>query len=119
MIKFKCAIHKKTGQIISYEDWQMALDKPNTIFISFSTRHWRDPRKLERWDYRPLDIILSDDFEIIQDDDFNLNDYIAIDIALSKDNTHFCFGEEDSLFKKIQNKINSLNDFECKYGRRK
>lgn len=119
MVEFKYAIHKKTGQIVSYEDWKKGLENPNTIFTTISIKHWKNPKKLECWDYRPMDIILKDDFEIVYNDDFTLEDYINIDIALNNDGFYY-FGETTyNPIKKVENKIKEYKDFEIKYGRDK
>jgi hypothetical protein len=60
MIKFKCAIHKETGIIINYNEWKEKVEDKRTLecIVIESTYD-----KL----YKPIDILINDDFEIIYD----------------------------------------------------
>ena len=70
MIKFKYAIHKQTKAVIPYETF-LEYYKNNTDILlsnqSFS-EEMRTITKTETYYYSPIDILTSDDFEIIYDD---------------------------------------------------
>jgi hypothetical protein len=66
MIKFQCIIHKETGTVIKYEDWKERLERNDYI-------DWED-NKTGLWYYRPKDVLFSDDFEIIYNSEFTLQE---------------------------------------------
>ncbi|OSA95663.1 UNVERIFIED_ORG: hypothetical protein B2H93_04380 [Clostridium botulinum] len=65
MIKFKYAIHKDTQTLFTYEDWLK--------YKEFNTELWFSVDNI-KFKYKPIDIILSDDFEIIYDNGFTTNE---------------------------------------------
>ena len=69
MIKFKCAIHKQTKTVIPYETFLEYYRNNTDIFLSnqsFSER-MKAMTRIETYSYRPIEIIMGDDFEIIYD----------------------------------------------------
>lgn len=62
MIKFNSLIHKETGTVIKYQDWKRDLEKVNLVIINGYDA------------YEPDEIIFSDDFEIIYDSEFTLDE---------------------------------------------
>ena len=70
MIKFKCAIHKQTKAVIPYETFLEYYRNNTDILLSnqsFSER-MKAMTRIETYFYSPIDILISDDFEIIYDD---------------------------------------------------
>lgn len=70
MIKFKCAIHKQTKAVIPYETFLECYK--NNMIVFFSNQSFSEEMgtiaKTEINSCRPIDILTSDDFEIIYDD---------------------------------------------------
>ena len=69
MIKFKCAIHKQTKTVIPYETFlEYYRNNTNMLFSNQSfSEEMRTMTKTETYFYSPIDILTSDDFEIIYD----------------------------------------------------
>lgn len=61
MIKFKYAIHKATQTLFTYKDWLK--------YKEFNAELWFSVEDF-KFKYSPIDIILSDDFNIIYDNGF-------------------------------------------------
>ncbi|MBY6838664.1 hypothetical protein [Clostridium botulinum] len=61
MVKFKYAIHKETQILFTYGDWLK--------YKEFNAELWFSVENV-KFKYNPIDIILSNDFEIIYDNGF-------------------------------------------------
>ena len=70
MIKFKCAIHKQTKTVIPYETFLEYYRNNTDILLSNQSfsEEMGVMTKTETYFYRSIDILTSDDFEIIYDD---------------------------------------------------
>ena len=70
MIKFSYAIHKQTKTVIPYETFlEYYKNNTNMLFSNQSfSEEMRTMTKTETYFYSPIDILTSDDFEIIYDD---------------------------------------------------
>ena len=70
MIKFKCAIHKQTKAVIPYETFlEYYRNNTNMLLSNQSPSERMEVMiKPETYFYSPIDILISDDFEIIYDD---------------------------------------------------
>ena len=70
MIKFKYAIHKQTKAVIPYETFlEYYRNNTNMLFSNQSLSERMEVMiKPETYFYSPIDILTSDDFEIIYDD---------------------------------------------------
>ena len=70
MIKFKYAIHKQTKTVIPYETFLEYYRNNTNMFFSNQSLSERMEAmiKTETYFYSPIDILTSDDFEIIYDD---------------------------------------------------
>ena len=67
MIKFSYAIHKQTKTVIPYETFLEYYRNNTNMFLS--NQDFLDSREGMGWyQYSPIDILTSDDFEIIYDD---------------------------------------------------
>ena len=71
MIKFNVLIHKETGTIIQYADWLRFL-KERTIYI------WRENCSQGEWRYLPKEMLFSEDFEIVYEQDFTTAELIQL-----------------------------------------
>lgn len=99
MIKFNCLIHKETGTVIKYEDWKEKLKNDNVIV-------WKDEKLNGTWQYKPKNILFSDDFEIIYDSEFTTEE--LTDIYRGMNNKRLCH--------KISEMLNDRCQLEMKYG---
>ena len=100
MIKFKCAIHKQTKTVIPYETFLEYYRNNTDMFLSnqsFSER-MKAMTRIETYLYRPIDILTSDDFEIIYDD---ILTYYEIGYILWKTRLR---EENEQLFCKLKDK---------------
>ena len=104
MIKFKCAIHKQTKTVIPYETF-LEYYRNNTNMLlsnqSFS-EEMRTITKPETYFYSPIDILTSDDFEIIYDD---ILTYYEIDDVLWRTRLR---EENEQLFYKLRDKSEEM-----------
>ena len=104
MIKFKCAIHKQTKTVIPYETFLEYYRNNTDMFLSnqsFSER-MKAMTKIETYLYRPIDILTSDDFEIIYDD---ILTYYEIGYILWKTELK---EENEQLFTKLRDKSEKM-----------
>lgn len=67
MVKFTALVHKETGKVIQYEEWLKLLETDNIHM-------WKDKINNGTWQYKPQNILFSDDFEIIYDSEFELEE---------------------------------------------
>ena len=104
MIKFKCAIHKQTKTVIPYETF-LEYYRNNTD-ICFSNQSFSERMKamtrIETYFCRPIDILTSDDFEIIYDD---ILTYYEIGYILWKTRLR---EENEQLFTKLRDKSEKM-----------
>ena len=104
MIKFKYAIHKQTKTVIPYETFLEYYRNNTDMFLSnqsFSER-MKAMTKIETYLYRPIDILTSDDFEIIYDD---ILTYYEIGDILWKTELK---EENEQLFTKLRDKSEKM-----------
>ena len=104
MIKFKYAIHKQTKTVIPYETFLEYYRNNTNILLSnqsFSER-MKAMTKIETYLYRPIDILTSDDFEIIYDD---ILTYYEIGDILWKTEIK---EENEQLFCKLKDKSDKM-----------
>jgi hypothetical protein len=95
MIQFKALIHKETGTAIKYEDWKEKLEDNEYIVINNYT-------------HGPMEMILNDDFEIIYNSEFILEEIETI--FYGKQNSN------DKLMKKIHTNMYDKEFLKDKYG---
>lgn len=96
MVKFRYLIHKETGAVIKYEDWKRDLEKVNLVIINGYDA------------YEPDEIIFSDDFEIIYDSEFTLEELRDIFRGRQK--------SDNELMEKLCKNINDREFAKSKYG---
>lgn len=117
MIEFKYVIHKPTKTIIKYEDWLKAFDENKTLsFKKILPVNFNKTIKevaSEVYKYKPINILPSDSFEFVYNDDFTRNDYFEM-INLLIGNPFF---QDTELLEKIHDKIEEIDELEYKYGR--
>ena len=111
MIKFKYAIHKQTKAVIPYETF-LEYYRNNTNMLlsnqSFS-EEMRTTIKPETYFYSPIDILTSDDFEIIYDD---ILTYYEIGDILWRTRLK---EENERLFYKLRDKSKEMISLMCMY----
>ena len=111
MIKFKYAIHKETQGLLTYNDWLKYLksDYKNITFITrVSNINWETSFKKEntkRYTYKVEDVLISDDFEIIYDNEFSEAEYEQLYLSTNYD-----------LSDKILNKLHKINSIKSRFG---
>ena len=105
MIKFKYAIHKKTQVLLTYDDWLKYL-KSDYENITFNTRV--SNINLKRYTYKVKDVLMSDDFEIIYDNEFSEAEYEQLYLSTRLD--HY------DLSDKILNKLHKINSIKSRFG---
>jgi len=100
MIKFKYAIHKSTQTLFTYEDWLNYKDDDR--YYSFVVD------ENIRVKFKPMDMILSDDFEIIY------NEFTLDELEIIRSFIHYTEHEDlkDKLTKKIRKIQNIINRFD-------
>ena len=96
MLKFKYAKRKGDVTEISYEEFIRAYRCNEPIYI---LKCYEPTQKIVRERVYPLDILFSDEWEIVTEKDFTISELIAIKMALSKDIT------KDKLINKIDGVI--------------
>lgn len=96
MLKFKYAKRKGDVTEISYEEFIRAYRCNEPIYL---WKCYEPTQKIVRERVNPLDILFSDEWEIVYYKDFTISELIAIKMALSKDIT------KDRLINKIDNII--------------
>ena len=96
MLKFKYAKRKGDVTEISYEEFIRAYRCNEPIYI---LKCYEPTQKIVRERVNPLDILFSDEWEIVTEKDFTISELIAIKMALSKDTT------KDKLINKIDGVI--------------
>ena len=96
MLKFKYAKRKGDVTEISYEEFIRAYRCNEPIYI---LKCYEPTQKIVRERVNPLDILFSDEWEIVTEKDFTISELIAIKMALSKDIT------KDKLINKIDGVI--------------
>jgi hypothetical protein len=95
MIKFSTLIHKETGTVIKYEDWKKLSPYDDKTYID------------KNHSYSDIEMLFSDDFEIIYDSDFTLEELRILFRGNQKYN--------EELMKKICKKI-SDKEYYKQYG---
>lgn len=103
MIKFNCLIHKETGTVIKYEDWKEAAERDNFIIVK-GAEVFVNPKNI----VKAREMLFSDDFEIIYDSEFTLEELGII----FRGNQRFV----EKLMKKICKDINDKEFLKNKYG---
>ena len=101
MVKFRYLIHKETGTVIKYEDWKEQLEKDYPII-------WNDDKGEGKWVYNSKNILFNDDFEIIYDSEFTLEELRDIFRGRQK--------SDNELMEKIAKNINDREFLKNKYG---
>ena len=96
MLKFKYAKRKGDVTEISYEEFIRAYRCNEPIYI---LKCYEPTQKIVRERVKPLDILFSDEWEVVTEKDFTISELIAIKMALSKDIT------KDKLINKIDGVI--------------
>lgn len=114
MIKFKYAIHKETQVLLTYDDWLKYL-KSDYDNIAFNTRvlniNWESSfrkKDLKRYTYKVKDVLISDDFEIIYNNEFTEAEYEQLYLSTKLD--HY------DLSNKILNKLHKINSIKSRFG---
>ena len=103
VIKFKYAIHKETKTVIPYETFLERYNENREIYLPISNQDFLDSREGMGWyQYSPIDILTSDDFEIIYD---NILTYYEIGDILWGTRLK---EENEQLFTKLRNKSEEM-----------
>ena len=97
MVKFRYLIHKETGTVINYDVWKERLETDNII-------KWKDKEMNGTWQYKPKKILFNDDFEIIYDSEFTLQELYKL------------YGLSGDLAPKISKNINEKEKIFTRYG---
>ena len=101
MIKFSALIHKETGTVIKYDDWKEQLEKDYPIM-------WNDKKGEGKWIYDSNKILFNDDFEIIYDSEFTLEELRDIFRGRQK--------SDNELMEKLCKNINDKEFLKLKCG---
>lgn len=111
MIKFKYAIHKQTKTVIPYETFLEYYRNNTNMFLSNQSLSERMEVmiKPEAYFYCPIDILTSDDFEIIYD---NILTYYEIGDILWRTRLK---EENERLFYKLIDKSKEMISLMCMY----
>lgn len=96
MLKFKYAKRKGDVTEIPYEEFIRAYRCNEPIYV---LKCYEPTQKIVRERIYPLDILFSDEWEVVTEKDFTISELIAIKMALSKDIT------KDKLINKIDGVI--------------
>ena len=112
MIEFKALVHKKSGAVISYDEWinigdnivEIHFNYPVSIIeysdIKFNTYTFKGTK---------LDMLVSDDFEIVYNNEFTYSEYWELmNISAEKG---IMWLEEKAI-----KKINYIEKKDIKYG---
>ena len=103
VIKFKYAIHKETKTVIPYETFLERYNENREIYLPISNQDFLDCREGMGWyQYSPIDILTSDDFEIIYD---NILTYYEIGDILWRTKLK---EENEQLFTKLRDKSEEM-----------
>lgn len=109
MIEFKALIHKPTEQVFKYEDW---VNMNNNKIYTFNIAEYKDNKEIDRreWIYTKLEMLLSDDFEIVYNNEFTKGEYFEIlSQAIQVDG--------NILIKdKTKNKLKYIEELKYKYN---
>lgn len=97
MIKFKYAIHKATQTLFTYEDWLK--------YKEFNTELWFSVEDI-KFKYSPIDIILSDDFNIIYDNGFTTEEIKEMMWSMDTSANDNKYKIIDKLAKEIKTRYN-------------
>lgn len=105
MIKFNCAIHKGTGTIITYDEWLKEIQEQDSIVDRPVEKQMSENEILS---YRPKQILFSDNFLIIYNSEFTIEE-----LKLAKECIGMSISEnvgDDDLNKEcdLENKIRHL-----------
>lgn len=112
MIEFKALVHKKSGAVISYDEWINIGDNIVEIHFNYPVS------KIEYGDIKfntytfkgtKLDMLVSDDFEIVYNNEFTYSEYCELmNISTEKG---IAWLEEKAI-----KKINYIEKKDIKYG---
>lgn len=70
MIQFNCIIHKETGTVIKYEGWIERVKSGGKLgFFDVKTGEWN---------FEPKEMLFSDDFEIIYNSEFTVDELFEL-----------------------------------------
>jgi hypothetical protein len=112
MIKFNCIIHKETGTVIKYEDWlkcierQKAKNKESIMYIKNRIKFDEKMENLKDFDYKYKlkDMLFNDDFEIIYESEFTIEELISLQSGVGVVIGEYGEDEElEKLYEKIEN----------------
>jgi hypothetical protein len=108
MIKFNCLIHKETKNIIDYATWQRGLEKGQSFILGYHGTHIVKEMDKEFYRYTAEEMLFTDDFKIIYDSDFTLEELRVIFRGNQRYN--------EELMRKILKNINDKEFNKDKYG---
>jgi hypothetical protein len=111
VIEFRALIHKATEKVISYEDW-LELLKNNNLLV------WKDEYNNGTWQYKPQNILFSDDFEIIYNSEIDLEALKVIHESLDKLINEYFYEDCDvyNLKDMVFNYMEAKESLKDKYG---
>ncbi|NFH00724.1 hypothetical protein FC831_10435 [Clostridium botulinum] len=114
--KFKYAIHKDAQTLFTYEDWlQLMKENKNIIRIckfEASCDRYDYLDKPNTISYKPIDIVLSNDFEIIYDNGFTTNELKEMMWSMdtsANDNKY-------TIIDKLDKEIKARHNIEQRFG---
>ena len=103
MVKLRYLIHKETGTVIKYEDWKEAAERDNFIIVK-GAEVFVNPKNI----VKAREMLFSDDFKIIYDSEFTLEELRDIFRGRQK--------SDNELMKKICKNVNDKEFIKSKYG---
>lgn len=105
MIKFSYAIHKQTKTVIPYETFlEYYRNNTNMLLSNQSLSERMEVMiKPETYFYSPIDILTSDDFEIIYDSFLSMDD--IINAYYGCDMSHLPIDLKENLIKDLNKKV--------------
>lgn len=102
--------HKKTGIMIDEDMVRDCIENNFNIYVQddICIPISGILEKIKTFEYRGIDIFISGDFEIVNEDDFTRDELYEIEMSLRR------FGYDTKLLCKIKNKIKKIE--ELKYN---
>lgn len=117
MIKFKYLYHKPTKSLIEYNEWlKVHKQNLNMMFIEQQFNPYTQEtytKEMNKYKYLPLDMLVSEDFEILYDSYFTEEELHNIDWELR----HNCYSNQDNVLNKIRNYCSDMENIYYKTGK--
>ena len=107
MVKFTALIDKETGTVIKYEDWKEAAERDNFIIVKGAEVLGLTKTSAPLTIIKAREMLFSDDFKIIYDSEFTLEELRDIFRGRQK--------SDNELMEKIAKNINDRGFLKNKY----